>query len=439
MADSPFHILYQAKKLASYLSGQDKLIPAFASANINVYPHQVAGATFALRSPYQKGVLLCDEGGLGKSYVCLLIILQRWVAGRQKVLFVIPSHLRKQWRNILESRISVPSTFIDSNAVWEELLPLGTENPFQQEAIVVTTYDFAVEKANFLSRVKWETVMFDEAGCLSKSHTEDAKEARTLKNAVGNAFKILLTATPMQLNIMDLFGLIHFIDESVFPDERVFYERYFRKPENYLDLAARVSKYCFRTLRSQAKQYAKIPDRLLAAVEYNYTPKEKELYRLIEKYLSRPIKAAFPKIDPYELALTLYKTMSSSVAAIAQILGGVVKQLQDNPDAVSECKAFEEMLTLAESITDTAKGRTLIKCLELSLRELRRRGVKKKALIFVESRVTQRYLRDLLSQKYRVITYSCDNSDDDITEKLRNDTEILITTDLASEGLNFVP
>lgn len=437
MADSPFHILYQAKKLASYASGQDKLIPAFASANINVYPHQVAGATFALRSPYRKGVLLCDEGGLGKSYVCLLVILQRWAVGRQKVLFIIPSHLRKQWREVLESRVSVPSTFVDSNAVWEELLQSGLENPFEQEAIVVTTYDFAVEKAELLSRVKWETVMFDEAGRLRKSHTEDAKEARILKNAVGDAFKILLTATPMQLNIMDLFGLVYFIDESVFPDERVFYGRYFRKPENYPELAARVGTYCFRTLRSQAKQYAKIPDRLLAAVEYEYTPKEKELYNLIEKYLHRPIKAAFPQMDPYELALTLYKTMSSSVAAFARTLDGVVKRLQDNPDAASERKAFEEMLALAEGITYTAKGETLIKCLELCLRALRRRGAKKKALLFVESRVTQRYLQDILSSKYRVITYSGDNRDDDITEKFRNDAEILITTDLASEGLHF--
>lgn len=437
MAISPFHILYKAKMLSGYAYGRDKLIPAFASSDMEVYPHQVAAAMFALHSPVQKGVILCDEGGLGKSYAALLVLLQKWTAGREKVLMVIPGHLRTQWRELLDEKISVPFVFVDTNSMWDEALKKGAVNPFEQEAIVVTTYDFAVEKSDFLSQIGWDAVMFDEAGCLRKAHREEAKEARILKFAVGEAFKILLTATPMQLNIMDLFGLIYFIDETVFPDEKVYYDRYFRKPENYPELAARVSPYCFRTLRSQVTQYAKIPRRIPATVEFTYTETEQRLYKMIETYLRRPVKYAFPKMDQYELALMLYKTMSSSTAALTQTLEGVVKRLDGNEEAKSERAAVAEMLAVVEGFTNNTKTETLLKALDACFRELRKRDAAKKALIFVENRATQRYLKETLGKKYKVIVYSGDSRDENISAKFKADADILLTTDLAAEGFNF--
>ena len=73
MSLSPFHALYKAHKLSNYAFGQDRLTAVFASSNIEVYPYQIAAARFALRSPYLKGVILCDEGSLGKTYEALLI------------------------------------------------------------------------------------------------------------------------------------------------------------------------------------------------------------------------------------------------------------------------------------------------------------------------------------------------------------------------------
>ena len=90
---SPFHALYKARKLSSYAFGQDRLTAVFASSDIEVYPYQIAAARFALRSPYLKGVILCDEGSLGKTYEALLIITQLWYEGKDRLLLIVPTPL----------------------------------------------------------------------------------------------------------------------------------------------------------------------------------------------------------------------------------------------------------------------------------------------------------------------------------------------------------
>ena len=79
MPQTPFQIYYMARMLEN-LPDEDRFVPVFASSDIKVYPFQVAAASFALRSPYQTGVILCDEAGMGKSHeaikLCRILLLQ---------------------------------------------------------------------------------------------------------------------------------------------------------------------------------------------------------------------------------------------------------------------------------------------------------------------------------------------------------------------------
>ncbi len=129
----------------------------------------------------------------------------------------------------------------------------------EDEGIIITTYDFALKYSDRIKERVWDMVIFDEADCLSKP---DKQMTQTLKDSVREAYKLLLTPTPITMDIRDVYGLIHFIDESVLPDPDEFYKRYFRKPENYPELTSWVSQFCFRTLKAQACDYVSFSNRI---------------------------------------------------------------------------------------------------------------------------------------------------------------------------------
>jgi len=402
MIQTPFHIFAKARELESC----SDFLAVYASSNIEVFPHQIAAAQFALRSPYLRGVILCSEGSLGKSYEAMLVAVQKWYEGA-KVAIIVTTPLLMQWRRLIEDKFTVPL-----------------------EELNLMTYDEAV--TDWESLAKFDVVVFDEAHHLRNYKTQ---MATMLKRATTNAFKVLLTATPIQKSIMDLYGLVHFIDEYALPDADEFYRRYYRKPENYHELSESVSKFCFRTTRAQVENYTKIPRRIPIAIEYEMSAKERELYALIEKYLERPNKAAFPEMDEHRLSLRMHRSLSSSIAALGKFLAGVADRLSDG----EEQDEITAMLELANSVTKDAKAAELVKALKVVFPEIRKLGANKKALIFTESRDTQKYIADYLANAgFSVLTYNGDKTREyEIIDKFQSEVQILVATDIAAEGFNL--
>ena len=432
MTLSPFHAMHIARVLSSYASGRDKLIAAYAASNIEIYPYQVAAALFALRSPYLKGCILCDDGSLGKSIEAMLVITQAWYEGKERIIIVIPTPLLGQWIEIIENHFSVPFYAIDSNAEWNEQLENGKRNPFEQDSIVLTTYDFAAEKAEYVSKISWHIVVFEEAHHLRRIYTGENKTASVIREAVGDAYKLLLTATPMQNSIMDLYGLITFIDEDALGDADEFYKRYFRKPENYGELSATASRYCFRTLRTQVESYVPIPQRIIITANYPLSAEEEKLAALVKDYLNKPDKPAFPKMDNYDLTLMFMRALSSSPFALAGLADRAYGRVQE-PE-------LYEMATLAADIQpkSTGKGQELLKALKRTFVELKKRGANRKAIIFTQSLSTLGFLHILLSDDYKTLAFDGSRSTDySVIKRFESEAEILITTDVAAEGFNL--
>lgn len=430
MLGTPFHAYYTAMKL-NMLQDEDTYLPVFAEGEIDVYPYQVAAALFAVRNPYQKGVILCDEAGMGKSHEAMLIISQSWYEGKNNILVAIPNpDLLVQWAEMISEKYSIPFCIASEN------------NSFTYEGIVLTTYDYLTQNIDTADKINWDIVVFEEANALSSVYQDEntfmgasgSKQAKLLKEFSKNTFKILLTGTPIEKNIMDLYGLIYFIDEELLPDSDTYMKRYLRKPENYAELAGKVSKYCFRTLRRQAKQYAKIPERLHITLEYEASEKEKELYNLLFAYIEKPNKIAFPQMEQYDLALMLLGLLSSSTAAIRMSLKNIIKRL----DISEEKQEFEKMLAVAEDITEDSKSKLLLAALEKLFPLLKKLGANQKAVIFTESVETQKHLYSLLADKYKTLVYNGQsNVDYTVIKQFKADGEILISTDNGAKGYNL--
>lgn len=436
MPQTPFHAYYKAR-LLEQLPEAEQFIPVFASSDIEIYPFQIAAASFALRSPYQKGAVLCDEAGMGKSHEAILVINQKWLEGCSRILLVIPNaDLLHQWTEMLDRFYTVPYVVLTSRKEWQAHSAPDHPNAFIQDAIVVTTYDFAADNEEAAKVVNWDLTVFEEANALSPVYQEDNKQAKALKRIAGDSFKLLLTGTPIERNIMDLYGLIWFIDETLLPGEKEFLARYLRRPENYPELSEQVSRYCFRTLRSQAKHYAKVTERVLLTVEYTPGKAERQLYELLYAYINQTEKRAFPEMNQYDLALRLLGLLGSSTAAILQTIKGIVKRLQGLENAADELSQWQEIQTVAESIPQDAKAGELLTVLKQGFSLMKKTGAKQKAVIFTESVETQKMLQNLLSGRYRTLAYN-GSADYSVIRQFKEDGEVLISTDNGAKGFNL--
>ena len=448
MQQTPFHAYYTARMLSG-LSGDPSLIPAFASSNIGVYPYQIAAAGFALRSPYLKGCILGDEGSLGKTYETLLIASQMWYEGRSRQLIVLPVNMVDQWAKKMESSFSIPYVVVDNTETFDNI---KDENPFEQDAIIVTTYDFAVEKAEQIKQQPWDLIVFDEADRLNKVYDENAKRARVLKELSDGSFKLLLTPTPITKDIRDIYGLIYFIDETVLPyDIDTFYNTYFRQPEKYPELAAWVSKFCFRTLKSQVSGYVNFTRRIPYTVACDFTKDEQLLYEKMNAYIMRPQKNAYPNMssrDLHNMTIKWNHILSSSPQAITETIAGAVDRLKRAEVSetkkglfAEEIKHLDDLWILAKSIDINGKMKVLLPILKKGFARLRQLRHQQKAIIFTDNHSTLKRLTDLLSEAgYNLLTYSGNNSRDyTIMERFRNDKDIrlLIATDDMAKGLDI--
>lgn len=431
MTSTPFHAYYTARILDS-LEGDDKFIPSFASSDIKAYPYQIGAALFATRSPYSKGVVLMDESGLGKSTEAMLVVTQKWYEGKTKILIFVPnSDLLIQWEKLIETKYSIPFVTIASS---QQLTASG--GTFEQDAVILTTYDFAVQCGDYIEKMAWDLTVFEEASLLASVHKDENKEAKTLKRITEGSFKLLLTGTPIEKNILDLYGLMYFIDETILPGEQEYMAKYFRQPENYPELSELVGKYCFRTLRSQAKHYAKIPERIVLTCEFEQSAKEQKLYDLIKAYIYKPQKIAFPEMNAYDLALMLFDLQGSSTPAIVRAIESIVKRIEKIPGAESETAEFREMLIAASEIDADEKLKLLTASLEDCFKLLKKAGAGRKAVLFTGSRETQRYLYKHLKDKYKTYVY---NGSKDYREiyAFKTDGELLISTDHGARGFNL--
>lgn len=493
----------------------DGLASAMSGAKVDLNPHQVDAALFALQSPLSSGALLADEVGLGKTIEAGLVLAQCWSERKRKILLIVTATLRTQWRTELSEKFFINSEILESKSYNKAKKADPSCNPFLvQDAVVTCSYNFASAKMRDILSIDWDLVILDEAHKLRNVYKRNNVMGNNLKIALRGRKKLLLTATPLQNNLMELYGLVSIIDEQVFGDPEVFREVYINVTNlesRNRNLKVRLQNFCKRTLRRQVAEYVPYTNRTAILQDYTPSHDEEQLYIDVSNYLQRERLHAFPQGQRQLLMLVARKLLASSSMAIHGTLSTIIDRLNlklndyqeqlkltdlDDYDGIeelideesngddngatdemaadyegikAEIEELKQYASLAERITTNAKGDNLLTALNRGFEMNERLGGAKKAVIFTESKRTQQYLMNLLSQNgyagqivfldgsnndpvsTRVYKEWRDRHKDDgrisgstaadkksaIVEEFRDRASILIGTEAAAEGINL--
>lgn len=346
MPITDYHAKYFAYELTKRCPSNslEKLSATLSNAQVDLNPHQIEAALFAFRSPLSKGAILADEVGLGKTIEAGLVLSQKWAERKRKMLLIVPSSLRKQWNAELQEKFFLPSIIMEAKS-FNQCIKNGNLNPFEQDdVIIICSYHFAKAKAPYLKKIEWDLVVMDEAHRLRNVYKPSNKIAKEIKNALLEVPKILLTATPLQNSLLELYGLVSIIDDHVFGDVKSFKANYARvsreqdineselglvepAQEKFADLRNRLKPVCTRTLRRQVLERIKFTKRIPITQDYTPTEDEVNLYDGMSEYLQRPRLFALPFSQRQLITLILRKLLASSSFAIASTLDGLVYKL----------------------------------------------------------------------------------------------------------------
>ena len=467
---------YQAKYYAYELSKKatsdsaEKFGATLMDAKVELNPHQIEAALFAFKSPYSKGAILADEVGLGKTIEAGILLSQKWAEGKRKILIICPSSLRKQWANELSDKFYLKSDVLD-NFSFNKKTKKGVKNPFDADATIkICSYQFARKRAEEIQLTSWDLVVLDEAHYLRNAYKYGNLTAQTIQNAIRDYKKVLLTATPLQNRLDELFGLVSFIDPEIFGDIKSFRRNYILESgERDIDgLKERLNSIVHRTLRKDVKEFINYRERIPITQQFTPTSAEQELYEKVLDYLRTENAYAFPPAQKHLMQSVIFKLLGSSSFAVSRTLEALLKRLKlllenstiveddlyemfleeyenldDEIDEVedvetedlneitledkiaieAEIQQLEEFLKLANSIQHNEKGEKLLIALDRGFEKLNELGAQQKALIFTESTRTQHYLFDRLSkEKYagRIVLFNGSNSDETSTQIYRD-------------------
>ncbi|MBP3516978.1 MAG: DEAD/DEAH box helicase [Parabacteroides sp.] len=436
------------------VSDDSRFTGVLSEARVDLNPHQVEAALFAFKSPLSKGAILADEVGLGKTIEAGIILSELWAENRKKILIVVPASLRNQWNIELMEKFYLPSFILDSNSLDDA----KRQNIKGKSLIFICSYNFAVANADSLKKKAWDLIVFDEAHKLRNVYKKGNVMANTLRNAFQNYKKVLLTATPLQNNLKELYGLISIIDPQFFSGLDTFAEQYnavtTRDAAKYGELKGRISHIIHRTLRKQVEEYVNFTKRTAFVQEYYPSEAEIKLYEYIGNYLMREGTYGIPKKQRPLLSLLVRKIMASSSYALAYTLERFINRLEEykttgemisalscisddfegdndeyniyNDNSLSGNYSFESLdseieelkkyIKMARAIGDETKALELLKALDVSFEKIKTLGGQNKALIFTESRRTQEYLLKFLSDNGYKDKVICFNGTNDSAE-----------------------
>jgi hypothetical protein len=423
---------------------RERYAAAQRQARIDPNPHQIDAVIFALRRLREGGCILADEVGLGKTIEAGLVIAQSRTEGAQRILLIVPKSLIGQWQEELLNLFGIQARENETNflapgvyLVGREFAgsergatPLGAAPPFDLAVI-----DEAHEIFAGLHKRYGRDGIYDET-------SDEALMAHRVRGFLRSTPVLLLTATPLQNSLAELWGLVQYVEPTgtLLGDITTFRKVFCDEDDRTLvrgqehELQRRLSIVLQRTLRRQAQEFLDRPftQRRCRLYEYAMSDAERSLYDDVTEYLLEPSLYAFAGRQRRLLLIGFHRRMASSISALAASLENVASRLRrlqaglrsdeavmnvlhdlededeiaepseepaaavDRATLAAELERVEGFVARARSLPNDAKARSFQEAIRVVL-DLGRDGCGSgKAVVFTESITTQEYLLGLL-------------------------------------------
>ncbi|WP_404428655.1 DEAD/DEAH box helicase [Sutcliffiella horikoshii] len=378
-------------------------------------PHQLEVARNVVEEMNGKAIL-ADEVGLGKTIEAGLILKEYMIRGLvKKVLILVPASLVSQWAIELNQKFYIPAIGQKKSYVWEQC------------DVVVSSIDTAKRSPHreIINSLEYDMVIIDEAHKLKNNKTKNYEFVQNLKKK----FCLLLTATPIQNKVEEIFNLVSLLKPGHLGSESNFTEVFRaknRKLENDDYLKELVNKVMIRNRRGDTG--IDWPKRNVESCIIEFSKEEQDLYNAINELKTDPY---VPITSQFSIMTLQREACSSREAVYYTVKNMIERKQQENP----KYQPTQGLLNIFEKIDLVGRNSKAEKVLELIQK------VNDKVIIFTEYRATQMYLQWFLKQNgITSVPFRGGfkrGKKDWMRELFKNHVQVLIATEAGGEGINL--
>ena len=404
--------------------GFDNLIGLPLLHDVELYPHQLKTVTTVLRR-FRGRALLCDEVGLGKTIEAGMILLELFMRKlARRVLILTPPSLIEQWRGEMSRKFGLDFITHDD----ETFKALGAQAWSSFDRILASYHTARREPHRAaVADQDWDMVIVDEAHHCRNRNTLLWK----LVNALRKRYILLLTATPIQNNLEELYNLVTLLQPGLLSTARRFHSQFVDRrdkltPRNLDQLHALLAEAMVRNRRSTVA--VRLTRRFAQTLRVAPSPAEQALYADVTRFVKEHLRREDSPLSRMAL-ITLQKELGSSGLAAAATLDRLA-QTAKLPEA--ESPVLRALAEQSRRQIESAKVGRLLALL---------RDFPDKIVIFTQFRITQDHLFRILSQAgERAVLFHGSLSRQEKEQAIRafqGQTRILLSTESGSEGRNL--
>jgi len=379
--------------------------------HLHILPHQLKTAQQVVENMHGKAIL-ADEVGLGKTIEAGLILKEYMIRGLvKKALILVPASLVIQWVNELNEKFYIPAVAQKKAYMWT------------QYDVIVSSLDTAKRKphSDIIFSQNWDFIIIDEAHKLKNRKTKNYAFVQQLKKR----FCLLLTATPIQNKLEEIFNLVSLLKPGYLGNIDEFHQEFNskkRKPEDDAKLKTLIQNVMIRNRRQETD--LDWPTRHVKNIFIPFSKAEKQIYEKISKAKKNNLLSEHPLS-----LLTLQREICSSREALFFTLKKMIEQEKTS----EQTKQFAaELIHDLQSIKEHAKAKKLVELIK---------EINSKVLVFTEYRATQLYLQWYLKQ-HGITSVPFQggfrrSKKDWMTQLFKNHAQVLIATEAGGEGINL--